>query len=456
MPLLVGEVPPQRRRGFKRMVKIMTYTQALEYIHSTLKFGSKPGLECIGRLLELMGNPQDSLRFVHVAGTSGKGSTSAATAAVLKTAGYKTGLYISPYIEDFCERIQVNGEMISHDELAAAVEAIIPFAQSIGELYEHPTEFEIITALAFDYFKKTKCDVVVLEVGLGGRLDATNIIKTPLVSVITSISYDHVEILGNTLEKIAYEKCGIIKRGSVTVSSPSQDTGALSVIMESCARCENTLIIPNLSSVNILSEGIEGTSIVYGQIKLFIPLCGRHQINNFLTAYEVLVALRERFYFNITNEIITSGMAAVHFPARIEVLNNSPLVIVDGAHNPAKLSALAQTINRFIKCRKITVIMGILSDKDIETSIALIAPYANNFIALEPESPRALAATKTAKVAMLYCKNVVVGQNYTQALEKALEAAGNDGAVIICGSFYLAGPMRKLALEKFKNRQKTS
>jgi dihydrofolate synthase/folylpolyglutamate synthase len=424
----------------------MTYENALLYIQDTLKFGSKPGLERIGKLLSLIGNPQDFLRIVHVAGTNGKGSTANAIAAALIQSGCKTGLYISPFVSDFCERIQINGKQITHDDLAAEVEHIMPLVEEAARTGEHPTEFEIITALAFDYFKKQGCGAVVLEVGLGGRFDATNIIKKPLVSVITSISYDHTDILGDTLEKIAFEKCGIVKNGGVTVTSPGQSAQALEVIMSTCAEHSNRLIIPNLASVKILNEGLDGTDIEYGDLSLHIPLAGRHQIANFTTAIEAVKALRG-LGLNVSDDKISAGMAKVSFPARLEVLHLSPLVLLDGAHNPSGATVLADAISRYA-IKKPVIIMGMLADKDYEVAVGTLAPLAYAFIAIMPDSPRALDPRKTADVAAKYCSNTSFYEDYEKAFRCAMELS--PGApVIVCGSLYLAGPMRKIILKYF-------
>lgn len=425
----------------------MTCKDAIAYIHNTLKFSSKPGLGRIGKLLELLGNPQNSLKFIHVAGTNGKGSTSNAVAAALTQSGFKTGLYTSPYVINFRERIQIDGNYISEEELAAEVEYVQPFVEKTAKEFEQPTEFEIITALAFDYYKKRGCDAVVLEVGLGGRFDATNIIKKPFVSVITSISYDHTAILGDTLDKIAFEKCGIIKNGGVTVASPGEPTEALEVIMRTCALKSNELIMPNLSAAKIMKEGIDGTDIMYGDAKLHIPLIGRHQISNFLTAYETLLALR-RQGFAVSGEDIEKGMANVRFPARMEILSSAPLVILDGAHNPAGADTLAESIKRYIK-EKPVLIMGMLADKNYKKAIGTLAPLAKAFIAVRPDSPRALDPEITARTAAQFCKDTAFFEDYKKAFETAIEKSG-DSPVIICGSLYLAGVMRSVVLQYFK------
>jgi dihydrofolate synthase/folylpolyglutamate synthase len=422
----------------------MTYTQALDYIHGTLKFGSKLGFERISSLLQRMGNPQDNLKFVHVAGTNGKGSTCNAIAAVLKAAGYKTGLYTSPYINDFCERMQINNENIPHDVLTEITEQVKAHADIIAQTGEDITEFELVTAIAFEYFKKSDCDVVVLEVGLGGRFDATNIIKTPLVSVITSISLDHTQILGDTIAKIAFEKCGIIKRGGITVTSPEQPVDALEVIMKCCAERGNTLVSPNFNAVKLQYEGIDGSRIEYNNNNIFIPLAGRHQLINFITAFEALNLLRKHNEFHITDAQMINGFASVRFAARMEILHHHPLIILDGAHNPAGAHTLADSIKNDLGGKKLVVIMGMFKDKDYPNCIAQIASLAHTFIAIESNSERALPAELVAAEAEKYCADVTACKDYKKALEQAQNATGKDGVMIICGSLFFAGEMRKL------------
>lgn len=424
----------------------MTYEKALSYIHSTLQFGSRPGLSRITHLLGQIGDPQNRLQFIHVAGTNGKGSTSSAIAAALREAGYRTGLYISPYIEDFCERIQINGRYIGHAELANELETLIPFLEASEE--EHPTEFEIITALAFAYFARQNCDVVVLEVGLGGRFDATNVIPAPLASVITSISLDHTAILGDTVEKIAFEKCGIIKSGGVTVTSPGHASGALKVIARICEERGNALHIPQLEQAQILKEDIYGTTLSYAGHFLSIPLCGRHQISNFLTAFETIRVLNARG-MHVPLQKAIDGMARVAFPARMERLHNRPLVLLDGAHNPAGTAALADTIRRYLAGKRITVIMGMLADKDYRHGIANIAPLASRFIAVRPDSPRALNPHETARAAASFGADAVCFDSLEDAFTDAWTHTGAEDVLLICGSLYLAGPMRHIVRSYF-------
>ncbi|HCC00019.1 MAG TPA: bifunctional folylpolyglutamate synthase/dihydrofolate synthase, partial [Ruminococcaceae bacterium] len=348
-------------------------------------------------------------------------------------------------IESFRERIQINGTYISEEDLAKELEPIRQLSDH--DKIEHPTEFELITALAFAYFKHKQCDVIVLEVGLGGRFDATNVIDTPLASVITSISLDHTEILGDTIAKIAYEKCGIIKRNGVTITAPGQHPDALHVIQKTCSNQNNSLFSPELKNVKILSETIEGTTVLYNGQQLRIPLCGRHQICNFLTAFEVLSVVSKNG-LPLSLQTAISGMEKVTFPARMECLCKEPLVLVDGAHNPAGISALADSIKRFFPNQPITVIMGILADKDYAICIQQIASLSSHFIALEPQNPRALALDDIRKIAEKYAKHTIACKTYQDALDKAYFLTRKNGAILICGSLYLAGPMRTLFQKK--------
>lgn len=422
----------------------LAYEDALSFIESSLMFGLKPSLERISRLLSLLGNPEKSLRFIHIAGTNGKGSTANACASVLKEAGYKTGLFTSPYIIDFRERIKIDGEMISKTDLALEVERIKPLVKKASDEGLKPNEFEIITALALDYYKNQGCDIVVLEVGLGGRFDATNIIEKPLVSVITSISLDHTKILGDTVSAIAYEKCGIIKNAGVTVTAPNQKNDALEVIMKSCAKRNNRLIIPNANAVKVLEDDFEGSDIEYGRLNIHIPLPGKHQILNFITAVEALKILNSQG-FNLNDSVIEKGLSKVSFPARLEILCKEPLIIIDGAHNPGGIETLCSYIKSYLKEPPI-IILGMLADKDYETSIADVAALAKAVVTLKPENIRALDEEKSALIAGKYCNSVYALINYREALIKAIEIRGK-APIVICGSLYLTAKMRTTVID---------
>lgn len=419
----------------------MNCNQAIEYIHSLEKFGIKPGLERIRALCELLGNPQNGLKFIHVAGTNGKGSTSTMISNILQKNGYNTGLFISPYVLDFRERIQYNGNMIEHHELAECVEKVKEAADKLAENDIFPTEFEAVTAAAFVYFAKKKCDFVVLEVGLGGKYDSTNIILAPYVSVLTSISLDHTNILGDTVEEIAAEKCGIIKFGGATVVYPFQADGALNVIKSNCDKMQNKMIVPDIDSLKIISEKAEGTTAVYKNIEFTLPLTGRHMVYNACTAIEAVKSLG-RFGIEINDESIITGISASSMPARIEIIKNHPLIVLDGGHNEGCALALEAYIKNFLADKRVIAVCSLMSDKDYETYLRIIVPYADTFIATEAPVPRALSADELSECASAYCKNTNSVLNPHKAVSAAFNVAEKDDVILVCGSFYLAGEVR--------------
>lgn len=420
----------------------MNCSQAIEYIHSLEKFGIKPGLERIRALCELLGNPQNGLKIIHVAGTNGKGSTSTMISNILQKSGYNTGLFISPYVTDFRERIQYNGNMIEQRELAECVEKVKAAADILADKNIFPTEFEAVTAAAFVYFSKKKCDFVVLEVGLGGKYDSTNIILAPYVSVLTSISLDHTNILGNTVEEIAAEKCGIIKFGGATVVYPFQDEGAMRVIEKACSEKQNKLIVPDMNSLKVVSEKAEGTAAVYKNIEFILPLTGRHMVYNACTAIEAVKAL-SRLGIEVSDESIVKGISASAMPARIEIIRNHPLTVLDGGHNEGCALALEAYIKKFLADKRIIAVCSLMSDKDYETYLRIVAPYASTFIATEAPVPRALSANDLASCASSYCNNTNPVANPHKAVSAAYNVAEKDDVVLICGSFYLAGEIRE-------------
>ncbi len=427
----------------------MNYKETLQYIHSLLRFGSRPGLERIRILLERLGNPQDKLKFIHVAGTNGKGSTTSMIVAALSKAGYRTGQYISPYVVEFRERMQIDGEMIGKDELSALMDRVRPEIEAMAAKDEIITEFEAITAAAFLWFYERGCDIVCLEVGLGGRFDATNVIGTPEASVICSISLDHVEILGHTLSQIAMEKCGIIKPHGITVCYPLQEPEALAVIMEHAAENENLLVMGNFASAEILEENMLGSRFVYRDMELELSMAGQHQIANAITAVETLLTLRSKGYA-LSDTAIKEGLASVRFPARMEVLSRSPLIVLDGAHNLSGMEALERVVASLDK--KVTIIMGMLSDKDYQACAALMAPHVKKFAAIWPENPRALDPKVLADLVRPYCQETEAFESYDAAISFAMEGLLPEDALFICGSLYLSTSMREKMTAILQNR----
>lgn len=425
----------------------MTYSEALENIHSLLSFGSRPGLDRVSELLRRMGNPQDKLRYIHVAGTNGKGSTCAMLSAILKAEGYKTGLFISPYITDFRERIQINNEPVSEETLTAAVEKTLPLVNQLRGEGIIITEFEYVNALEFYIHAEAKCDVVVLEVGMGGLLDCTNVILPPLCSVITAIGLDHTAILGDTVEAIAEQKCGILKKGSIAVTS-KQDARAMGVIESTAEK----LGIPILKSEDIEVEvkeiSLKGSRFVYNNREITLPLAGDHQIENAKTALAAVEAVRKEGLLTISDSSIVEGMKNAVNPARLELLSEDPVVLLDGAHNPNGIEALKAAIDRFLPDTPIICVMGMLADKDIDSSIALLDGLFERVFTVPIDNPRALSADDLAKKFENHAKAVQPFESREDAFDAAYALAkGTDSAVLICGSLYLAGEIRPYILK---------
>lgn len=420
----------------------MTYTQALAYIGSRLRFGSMPGLERISLLLERLGRPQDKLRFVHVAGTNGKGSVCTMTSCIAKAAGYRTGLYVSPYVTEFCERMQINNRMISHAKLAALTAEVKPLVEQMEEQGQIITEFELNTAIALLWFAREKCDLVVMEVGLGGLYDATNILEAPLVTAITSISYDHMTVLGHTLTEIAMNKCGIMKSGRPAVIYPLQEAEAMAVIRSEAARKKVPLILPDTGAVSFSVSGFSGYYVTYGGYAYHLSLMGEHQVYNSMMVVEIVKQLQDEGY-RISDDHLQQGMKTAAIPARFEILSDHPLIIAEGGHNPSCGEVIGNAVQTYLAGRKIIGITGMLAEKDIENTMKNILPHLSHVITLTPEGHRALPAEELALRIAGFGKPVEAGSSYYAALKHATCLAGPDGVVLIFGSFYLAGRMRK-------------
>lgn len=420
----------------------MNYNEALNFIHSRDKFGSCPGMERIEALCNAFDNPQDKLKFVHVAGTNGKGSTCHMIASVLKESGYKVGLFTSPFVVDFRERIQINGEMIPENDLAEVISEVKPVVEKLSKEGIEPTEFEIITVTAFLYFLKQSCDIVVLEVGLGGMLDSTNIIKKSEVSVITSISLDHTKILGDTLLKIAEQKCGIFKEGGNVVGYPQPDF-AVERFIKDKAKEKNCNYYPHeLSKIRLVREEIDGSTVIYAGCSFKIPLTGKHQLYNFATAVAAINVLKQNGW-NITYKSLIDGISKVKVPARTEIVSHSPLTIIDGGHNAEGVDALCNTLVKFCANRKIIAVFGMMSDKDYGYAVKRLAPLCERIYTTEASNPRTLDAKSLAKEAKQYCKKVKPEPNPEKAVNKALKKAKDDDVVLVCGSLYLASDVKR-------------
>ena len=433
----------------------MNYQEALDFIHGTYKFGSKLGLENVTYLLELLGKPQESLKVIHIAGTNGKGSTASYIHNVLKEAGYKVGLYTSPYLESFTERIQINGVNIPEDrlaELACLVKEKIQIMVNEGK--NHPTEFEVVTALAFLYYAEEQIDYLVLEVGLGGRLDATNVVENPIASVITPIGYDHMEYLGDTLEKIAFEKGGIIKQNGCTITYP-QTVGVIAVFEELCSNRNNELYVASFESLIIQYSGIDyqlfNTVIQekeYSNVK--IQLAGIHQIYNCCTALTAIEVLRRERGLIIEDEAIYKGLLSTKWPGRMEILSKKPITIIDGAHNIHGAEALKLNIEKLLGDYSITLVIGMLEDKDVDGFLQLVIPAVDKVITTKPNNPRGLRAELLMDKVIPYGKSVYAIEEINKAIDTALEITKDDEAVLFAGSLYMIGEVRSI-LKTIKN-----
>ncbi len=432
----------------------MNYNEALKYISDTYKFGSKLGLENIKKLTELLGNPQDKYKIIHIAGTNGKGSTSNMTHDVLMASGYKVGLFISPYLEEFTERIQINKEHIDKDSLGR-ITALVKEKVDImvKEGFNHPTEFEIVTAIGFKYFEEQNIDFLVLEVGLGGRFDATNAISKSLISVITSISYDHTEYLGDTLEKIAYEKAGIIKENNDVVIYP-QEKNIVDVVCEQAKLKNSRIHLTDKDDIRLISTDIDGQILSYSNKSVFdlenfkINLLGEHQIYNCLTVLKVLEVLKEKG-FNITEESIRQGLLSCKFAGRFEIIQKNPIIILDGGHNINGVEYFSKAVKRYFPDKKIILFYGMLKDKHPEMIIDYLTDISKEIYTLTPNNPRAINAADLAK--LIKEKNSSVKVEALDSYEKILpivKNAGKDECMACVGSLYLIGDIRTLLNKK--------
>ncbi len=420
---------------------MMTIQEALAYIHSIYWRGSKLGLERITELLDRMGNPQDALRFVHVAGTNGKGSTCAMLAAVFQRAEYRTGLYISPYLTRFNERMQIDGREIADGQLCAITEYVRDFAEQMTDL---PTEFEIVCAIAFEYFKRERCDLVVLEVGLGGRLDATNVIRAPLCSVITTIDYDHTQYLGDTLAQIAAEKAGIIKGGAVV--SDAQQPEAMAVLERRCRELDCTFRVVRPENIELLESSLDGQRFRYNGAPYEIALLGRHQLRNAAVVLETIAAVRAAG-IAVPEPALTAGLRAARWPGRFEVLRRRPPAVVDGGHNPQGVRAAVEAASEYLG-PGLVVLVGVLADKDVDGMLRELDRVAARYVATMPDYPRALDAGKLAEKLAVFGKPVAVKPNVAEACAEAERLCGADGAILALGSLYMAGEIRAYFLKE--------
>lgn len=429
----------------------MNYQEAINFIDDKNKYGSRLGLDSIKKLLSLLNNPHHNLKYIHVAGTNGKGSTCAYLASCLMETGYKTGLYTSPHLERFTERIQINGKEVTEEEVATLTEKVKTACDEMVRLgFEHPTTFEIITAIGFLYFYEKNVDIVVLEVGLGGKGDATNAIESSLASVITTISYDHMEVLGNTLEEIAIQKAGIIKDNGIVISYPKSKEPQEAI--KKIATQKNAVFVEvPIENVNIKYLSDDGSIFDFEYNDHFIEkirtnLIGEHQIYNATTAITTLLTLNDSGLIKISIDDIKNGIEKTKWHGRIELLRHKPKFIIDGAHNLEGAENLVKALGNF-KFDRLILGIAILKDKDFDHMLSLLVPMADVIIATEANTDRKLDAERMKEqIEKIWTKEEVIVEKHIQnAVERALIIANENDLILFTGSLYMIGEVRDAA-----------
>lgn len=432
----------------------MKYQEALDYMDSLKNYGIVPGLDSIRELCRRLGNPQDRLQFVHIAGTNGKGSVLAYVSTVLQCVGYRVGRYISPAIREYREQFQVNGRMITQKDLCELVEELRQTCDAMAaEGLPHPTTFEVETALGFQYFARKKCDLVVLETGMGGRLDATNVIGNTLVAVLASISMDHMQYLGNTLAAIAGQKAGILKPGCRAVSM-AQEQEAMEVIREQARLLQISLVVADENRAKRVRCGLERQRFDYDGMKdLEIRLAGQYQIGNAVLAIETCRALSEQGY-EISREALRQGLSETRWPGRFTVLGRKPLFVADGAHNEDAAKKLAQSIEFYFTNKRIIYIMGILKDKEYEKIIDLTAHYADQILTVAPPgNPRAMGSYELAQEVARVHPRVTAVDSLEEAVEISHLLAAREDVILAFGSLSYLGRLMEIMEEREKKKK---
>lgn len=424
----------------------MNYQECIHYLEEEVGFGSVPGLERIEFLCEKLGNPEQRLSVIHIAGTNGKGSAVAMLSSILKEAGYRVGTYTSPHLERYNERFMIDGEEISDADFTKEINLIRKLCEKLeAEGKAVPTLFEILTGAAFHYFSEQKVDILILEVGLGGKYDATNIVSSPLLSLIMSISIDHTDFLGDTIEKIAAEKAGIIKKNCPVVLY-SQEEIVYNIIKDVADQLDAPLYCLNDAEINVASQTLEGTVFSVKNKSIFlenleVSLLGSYQIDNCLAVLEACCVLRKRG-ISLSEEAIRKGLKNARWAGRMEICSRNPLVILDGAHNADGIAQLAKSLSIYFKGEKVTLILGVLGDKEYHKMAEYILPYANSVILTEPHSERKLDVFSLARSISNYNGMIYTEKKIEDAYEKALSITPADGIVLCCGSLYMIGAIR--------------
>lgn len=417
----------------------MDYRQAVEFVESSSIVRERYGFEKLQQALHLLGDPHHHTEFVHIAGTNGKGSTAAMTASVLQMAGYRTGLYTSPHLMRYNERMQIDGVPISDEDFVEAASQVQRVCEQLGGV---PIVFEVLTLMALWYFAQQHCDIVVLEVGIGGLLDSTNVIPSPKAAIITQLGMDHTETLGNTLEEIAAQKGGIVKEGTPTVMA-LQEPSAVAVVQQICDKHHAPLALSDPERLRVLDASVAGQTLEdreYG--KLVLPLAGAHQRKNAANVLEAIAMLRTQGY-RISDDDVREGIAKTVWPARFERLSTAPDFILDGGHNPQCLHAATAELREYYPGQKVVFLVGMMADKDTDHMLAEMASIAKSFVCIRPDSPRAmqpqlLAQQLTERFHLPACACGSVHEGIAEATRQA----GKEGVVCALGSLYLAGEVR--------------
>ncbi len=432
----------------------MKFKEAVEYMDSLQSYGIVPGLDNIKELCRRLDNPQEELQFVHIAGTNGKGSTAAYISTVLKTAGYKVGRYISPVIFEYCERIQVNERNITKKDLCLLTERLQEVCgQMVEDGFPHPTPFEVETAMAFVYFRMKQCDIVVLETGMGGSLDATNVVQNVLAAVLTPISMDHMKFLGNSLSEIAANKAGIIKEGCEVVTAVQAEE-AMQEIQKAAERCGASITIADSKKATKGKSTLKGTVFEYDSKEAYeISLLGLYQIQNAVIAIETLSLLRRKG-FVITDKQLRKGLMQTRWPGRFQVIGEKPLFLADGAHNEDGAKKLAESIRFYFTNKRIIYIMGVLKDKEYEKIISETSAFADQIITVTPpENKRAMNGLELAKAVKEYHPNVTAADSIEEAVELSCLLAGKNDVIIAFGSLSYLGRLITCVEKRTGNRK---
>ncbi len=428
----------------------MTFEETLDYIYSRRKFAESSSLERINAVLSVLSDEHKKLKFIHVLGTNGKGSVSEMLSSCLSAAGYKTGLFTSPFVLDFRERIQIDGKFIEKEDFCRIAETVKEKSKLLPEVLR-PTFFEFVLAVALVYFYESDCDIVVLEAGIGGKDDSTNIIPPPLLTVFTSISLDHTDVLGSTIGEIAKSKAGAIKKGSTVISFPTENGGfdfipqskeAADILRFAAKENDCKILFPEMQKLILTKENIFETEFSFDGLPLSIRLPGEHQLGNSACALTALNELKS-LGFELSEESVQKGMHDSFLPARAEVVRKEPLTIIDGGHNEGAAKTLKKLINRHIKEKKITLLAAYMKDKDYETALSLLAPECENIVFTLANEKRGEDPKRLKACAEKYCKNIFCESDGKKAFQKAESLLSKNGALLIAGSFYLAAEERK-------------